>query len=360
MSTPTFSPEIEEQLELIIDLVNDGYADSLALVCRWVEADDAIESARILTIDPEGADAEVDTGDGPRPVRFDFDSPIGDLGALEHEMLGLVEKARNARPGDPLTVLEARLETVAQQLTHHCAVVEVEDLGPRLRRFVFGPVPNWTDYGGDQSMTIFLPLPGRPVPDEITFAELREMDDAVRPKGATYSIRSHDPDAQTIDVWMARHGDDPETLSGWAGQAEIGDPVVLFGPRGGSSIPADVTHVVGVADETGIAATLAMIDLLPAATTADIIVETGVAGTEYLTIDRPGTTVHWAYRDDAEPGTGTQLLDTTRRVLAEARDDVAVVGAAESRCITAVRKYVRRELEIPASNVSLTGYWRKG
>ncbi|MEM7139934.1 MAG: SIP domain-containing protein [Actinomycetota bacterium] len=357
MTELRFDAETEEFLDLALDLVNDTHGDSMAMVCRWVEADDTIESGRLLGIDPYGLDAEVDGADGTRAIRSDWDEPITDLHGLEAALVGMVEKARHARPTDPPTNLELRMESAHRQVTHACEVLEVSDLGPRLRRIVFGPLPAWDDQGGDQAMTIFLDLPGRPVPDNVTLSELQALDDDVRPKGATYSIRRWDPDDRTVEVWLVRHGDDPETVSGWAGVAAIGDKATLFGPRRGSDAPEGTARFYGVCDETGLAATMAILDELPSDVPADLLVEVGGDAAFDLT-DRPATSVHWVDRGDAEPGTGTALIDRSREVV-RADEGVFVFGAGESRLVTAVRKHVRNELGVAARQVSLTGYWRR-
>lgn len=356
---PAFDAEIAEQIDMILDMVNTGFADTLAFVSRWNEADDTIEAAQLLAIDPRGANAEVSTPEGTRPARIDFAEPITGLEGLESAFMGLIAEARSARPTEPLTSIEQRLEQSELQRTHRCAVVAIEDLSPRLRALTLGPIPDWEDLGGDQSMTIFLDLPGRPVPETIRLSELREMAEDVRPKGATYSIRRHDPSARTIEVWIVLHGDDPHTVAGWAGGAAVGDPITVWGPRRAREPFADVGRFVGVCDEAGLAATLATAEELSAQVPVELIVEVTGESEEFPLSDRPGLTVHWRHRGDVEPGTGTLLTDATRELLTADTDDVAVFGAAESRCITAVRRYVRHELEIPAARVLLTGYWRR-
>ena len=70
-----------------------------------------------------------------------------------------------------------------------------------------------------------------------------------------------------------------------------------------------------------------------------------------------GVEVHWCYRLGAAAGTTTLLVDAVR-ALAWPPGTAYAWGGAESRCITAVRRYVRDERDLPLESVSMTGYWR--
>ncbi|MBA3801921.1 MAG: SIP domain-containing protein [Acidimicrobiia bacterium] len=63
------------------------------------------------------------------------------------------------------------------------------------------------------------------------------------------------------------------------------------------------------------------------------------------------------FRDGAAPGTTSLLVDTVRSLEPPAHGTY-VWGGAESRTMTAVRKYVRRELGVARESVSLVAYWR--
>ncbi|MEZ5226639.1 MAG: SIP domain-containing protein [Acidimicrobiales bacterium] len=71
---------------------------------------------------------------------------------------------------------------------------------------------------------------------------------------------------------------------------------------------------------------------------------------------RPKDTVIWVARR-GERGGGA-LVDAVRKLDIEA-SGVYAYGAAESREITAVRKLLRSEREIPGVRVQMVGYWRR-
>ncbi|MEM9892754.1 MAG: siderophore-interacting protein [Actinomycetota bacterium] len=354
----SFDPETAAQIEGLLDALNDSFADVFAFVARAVEADDSIEAAQVLTIDPRGLDVEVTAGGDDRGVRVDFEEPVSGIEGLEGALLGLLTNARAIRPTDPLTSFEERLQQSENQPTNHVRVQAVRHLSPRLRALTIGPMEGWEDLGGDQAVSLLIALPGRPIPETVRLSELRTMDDDVRPKIATYSVRRWDEAEATIEVWVVLHGNDPHTIGGWAGTAEVGTPVTVWGPRRAADALEGVSRFVGVCDEAGVAATLATAELLPDDIPVDLVVEIDDEAAEFALTDRPGVTVHWQHRGDTSAGTGTALLDATRRVVPAAEDGLFVFGAAESRIVGAIRRYVRRELEIPAGRVSMTGYWR--
>ncbi|MEM9652996.1 MAG: SIP domain-containing protein [Actinomycetota bacterium] len=354
-----FGPETAAQIEATLDAMNDSFGDSFAYVARAVGDDDSIESALLVSIDPQGVQAEVTAGpEGTRTLRVDFDEPVAGLPDLGRAMLGLVRRARALRPDEPLTSFEKRIDQAENQSTHHCRVRAVRDLSPQLRALTIGPLDGWNDLGGDEAVSLLIELPGRPIPDTVRLADIRAMDAEARPKAATYSVRRYDRSADTIEVWVVLHSAEAGTISGWARTAETDTPITVWGPRRATAAPEGVTRFVGVCDETGIAATLAMADELPDDVPVDLVVEVDGPAAEFSLGDRRGVTVHWHHRGGAAPGTGTLLTDGVRGVVPEAVEGLFVFGAAESRCISSVRRYLRRELELPASMVSLTGYWR--
>jgi NADPH-dependent ferric siderophore reductase len=133
--------------------------------------------------------------------------------------------------------------------------------------------------------------------------------------------------------------------------------VALWGPREGFGTGPGARSYLFVTDESGLAAVAARIDELPANARVRVIAETIDADHE-LRFDRGGVEVTWLHRGDDEPGTGSRLLDEVRATVTDG-DGLTAFGAAESRQITAVRKYLRHDLRMPAAAVSMTGYWRR-
>ena len=72
------------------------------------------------------------------------------------------------------------------------------------------------------------------------------------------------------------------------------------------------------------------------------------------------TDVRWSYRGTEAPGVGHRPIDAVRRHVGDHGGALATAfGAGESRQITAIRRYLRHEARMPATAVSMTGYWRR-
>ncbi|MEL6981389.1 MAG: siderophore-interacting protein, partial [Actinomycetota bacterium] len=191
-----------------------------------------------------------------------------------------------------------------------------------------------------------------------SMATWQEMDEEEQPYGAYYTIRRHDPDAGSLELWAVLHGHE-SGVGGWAARAELGETVALWGPRSFFRRCDDPTwrHVF-VADESGLAAVGAVIDTLDAATPVTVIAETIDRNHEIAITDRPGVEIQWLHRGDAAPGESVGFVDRVKALDLDPARTIAF-GAGESRQVTAVRGYLRRELGMPASQVFMTGYWRR-
>ena len=158
--------------------------------------------------------------------------------------------------------------------------------------------------------------------------------------GAYYTVRRWDPERRRITIWVVVHGHDAG-VGRWFEQCRVGDRVVIWGPRHSFSPPVEAREQLLVADETGFAAVVALLDETPPGRPSTVVLETI---DEQHTIDLsgfPDVTVRWLFRGDAEPGTGDALLRAVRDIDLDAAGLVAF-GAAESRQITAVRRHLRR------------------
>ncbi|MFN8023749.1 MAG: siderophore-interacting protein [Acidimicrobiales bacterium] len=177
----------------------------------------------------------------------------------------------------------------------------------------------------------------------------RRADDPVI--GAYYTVRRSRPGE--IDLWAVDHGHGG--VGDWIARARPGDRLALWGPRRGFVTPADARRVVLVADETGLAAVCALVEVLPAHVHATAVLAAGPTGRPPLPA-HDGLEVVWTDRGDDAPGGGDGLV----AAIAGLHDTPdAAFGAAESRRITAVRRHLQRR-GVRADRMLMTGYWRRG
>lgn len=251
------------------------------------------------------------------------------------------------------TTIDSR--ATASWATVHGSVASVRRLAPRLLEVTLGGFAGSPLEGGDEFVYVMVSdapggiSPGYGMDDHLE----RAADDPVR--GAYYTVRRSRPAEGEIDLWVVEH-DHPGSVGAWMQQASPDDPIAVWGPRQGFRVPPDARHVLLVADETGFAAVAAVLDALPADRRATAVLECIDAEHRIVLPDHPGLDAIWIERGDDAPGATNRLLDAVRSAPLVVD---AAFGAGESRQITAVRRHVRRVLGVPASRVSMTGYWRR-
>jgi NADPH-dependent ferric siderophore reductase len=174
--------------------------------------------------------------------------------------------------------------------------------------------------------------------------------------GAYYTLRRWRPAQHELDILCVLHGD-IGPASAWAARARPGDPVALWGPRTAYDPPPGTDRYLLVADETGLPAVAAILESLPEGTPVQVVAECDNPGERQELPPAPSVDVTWVYRDGAPPGTTTLLADAAR-ALPWPSGTPYVWGGGESRAMTAVRRYARRERGLDRAAVSLVAYWR--
>lgn len=353
------APEVAAEIDLTIEHFNANHADTVLFVARHLGGCIDADDAEIASVDSTGAEVDVVVEGTPSRVTLGFEAPATTVADVRARMMATITRARAAAgPDVPSTSIERELATVPTLPTFVTSVDEVRDLTPNLREIVLaGGLEAFPSDGGDQFVYLMVPRMGGPeIPDGYTMADLRVADPDDAPLAAYYTVRSWDPVGHRMTLWAVLHGHD-EGVGGWAARCEVGDRVACWGPREGFGTGQDARSHLFVVDESGLAAAAALIDELPPTAPVRVIAETVDADHE-LRFDRDDIDVSWLHRGDEAAGVGTRLLDEVRATVTDGEGLVAF-GAAESRQITAVRKHLRRELGMPATAVSMTGYWRR-
>lgn len=180
-----------------------------------------------------------------------------------------------------------------------------------------------------------------------------------RPQDGTIIVRDYTPRqfrggaAPELDFDFFLHGDGP--ASAWAAAAAVGDPIVVAGPRGSRMPPAGLARVVVAADETAMPALARWIESLPAEVEvvafASVANESDAAYLEPAHVNR--ARVVWI---EQQP----DALERAFRAYGPISDDTFVWVAGEATSLVPIRRYLRRELGLPAAQVKVDGYWKGG
>ena len=360
IATAGLDNELRADLDETIDHLNANHADSVLLVARYaagcVDADDAVLSG----VDQGGVDFDVLLGDRRVQVRWSFGEVVASAADVRAQLYRAVGTARSAA-GDrmPITSIEQERREQALIPTFYTKVAAVSSLNDGLLEVELeGGLGEFATSGGDQFFYMMMPRAGAdPIPDGYTMADYMAQADDERPMGAYYTVRRWDAERRRMTIWVVVHGHDAGA-GGWFERCRVGDRLVIWGPRHSFSPPVEARQQLLVADETGLAAVVALLEETPTGRASTVLLETT---DEQHTIDLsgfPDATVRWLFRGDDEAGTGDALLRAVREGDLDPAGLVAF-GAAESRQITAVRRYLRDEVGMPAASVFMTGYWRR-
>lgn len=302
-------------------------------------------------------------------MRLDFDSSVVTAAEVQAQVHLAIARARAAAGGSmPLTSLELEGGETTKIRTFDSSVVAVRRINESLVQIVLGGgLDDYATLGGDQFCYLMVPRPGHdPLPDGYTMADFMAQTDAERPLGAYYTVRHWDEETKRITIWAVLHGHD-DGVGGWLGRCSGGERVLFWGPRHGFSPVADATHHLFIADESGFAAVVALLDEMTPGQRSTLVLETSDEQHRIDVSAYPEATVHWLFRRDAEPGVGTQIVDAVRSLFdpnavgANGLDANGLVafGAGESRQVTVIRKYLRCEVGMSPDQVFMVGYWRR-
>ncbi|MBD0707854.1 MULTISPECIES: siderophore-interacting protein [unclassified Streptomyces] len=244
-------------------------------------------------------------------------------------------------------------------------------LGPSLVRITFAgeDLKNFAAGGRDQSLSLFLPQPGRPEPllppldNPDMYAILgawRAMPDDERAVMRSYTVREQRTGPDEIDIDFALHEDGGPACR-WAGRAASGDRVVVLGPAVADNtgvrfrLPEDADSVLIWADETALPAASAILEWLPADTRAQVFLEVPYSGDRVAPATRADATVTWLVREEGAPS----AVDAVRGT--ELPGEAPYVWiAGESGAVKALRRHFVRDRGLDRRRVTFVGYWRKG
>jgi NADPH-dependent ferric siderophore reductase len=226
------------------------------------------------------------------------------------------------------------------------AMVRITLGGPALRTF-FVEEPGeiitliWPQAGRD----VVLPRPGWRFPPGVADVQ----------HARNYTVRTWRAETCEVDVDFVLHGDHG-TAARWAAAAAPGDRVGFAGPRTHWAGPPSDWSLL-VADETGLPALAAIAETLPPGHRAAALVEVSAPDEEQPIDSAADVDVRWIHRNGTEPA-GTTLLADAVAAWTPPAGDGRVWGGGEALAMRHVRRTAREQHGLPASSVSVLGYWK--
>ncbi len=219
-------------------------------------------------------------------------------------------------------------------------------------------------FTGDELAAFTPPRPGAHMklvfanPGEQVVARDAMPAGAPRPPSRTYTPLRFDSAARTLDCEFVLHGDG--IAADWVTKAKPGDPLHIAGPGGGWDIPADLTHIVIVADDTAMPAAGTILEALPKGAVATVFCEIEDAAEERPLSPSVSVAPKWLHRtqNGKHIQAGTQLEKAVRELDASAGAYWWI--ACEAAAMRRIRAYLTKERGVALDHVHTRGYWKLG
>lgn len=235
----------------------------------------------------------------------------------------------------------------------HLQVTRVEERSPSLRRIWFhsADLSAFADSAfTDRYVKLAFPKPGVTLPD-VDFRELRHvLSPADMPIVRTYTALYPDVAAGTLAIDFVIHGD--EGVAGpWARTAQPGDTILANGPGGAYAPDPTADWHLLIGDESALPAITAALEALPAGATARVF---ALVDSPDDHVALPGNAdVQWIHRPD------TLLPHVEAMDWPIGRVHAFVHGEA-GEVMRQLRPHLLRDRGVPKSDLSISGYWRRG
>lgn len=239
-------------------------------------------------------------------------------------------------------------------------VTRVEQLTPHMVRIVVGGAGVAGLNAGaytDHYVKILFPRPGVAYPEPFDVATIREtLPREAWPLVRTYTVRRWRPEVPELWLDFVVHGD--EGIAGpWAAAAQVGDPVHFTGPGGGyAPNPAADWHLLA-GDESALPAIAAALERMPAGATVKAFLEVEDAAEEQKLESPADAEITWLHRHGRPVG---EALVEAVRGLAVPAGEVHAFVHGEATFVKDLRALLRVERGLPLTQLSISGYWRRG
>lgn len=353
-----FAREVRDEIDSVVEHFNGNHADTVQLIAQELMPQTICTEAQIARVTPEQIVLETTDASGAISLTaLELPGKARDLATLQQGLLALLAQARRAAAADtPLTSLEAEIAHTQTLATYHTEVVATEMVAPGMRQLtVRGGLEAFQSPGWDAFVYVMTPPDGmEALPSDFTMASFRSWEADPKPGGAYYTIRR--ARENELDLWFVLHGDEG-AVSRWAAAAEPGARLALWGPRVAFDPPPGTRRFLLIGDETAQPAIAAIVDGLDDDCEVRTLLETQCETTAAPVPARAPGANRWCYRGEAAPGTSESLLHA---VMTETIDPegLYVFGAAATRRIAEIRRFLKQERGVPNARMHLTGYWR--
>jgi NADPH-dependent ferric siderophore reductase len=230
---------------------------------------------------------------------------------------------------------ESRVQRVRHEpKSREVEVARVETLGPHFIAVTFA---------GEQLKD----FPSQGFDDHIKFMFFDGQGEKVR---RDYTPRRFDTARGELTIEFALH--DQGLTSDWARRVEVGQRVILGGPRGSMVVPADFDWHLLAGDASALPAIHRRLEELPAGTRVLVLVEMADASDRRVLSSQAAMELQWV-------ATEAEWLAALRRLdLPPGRGYVWCAG--EAAAMAQARRIVLDEKQHPKADARIAAYWKRG
>ncbi|MCK9517782.1 MAG: siderophore-interacting protein [Dehalococcoidia bacterium] len=212
--------------------------------------------------------------------------------------------------------------------------------------------------GPGAHIKLILPPPGAAKPSlPIRYEDRRAVfaEGVTPPFLRTYTPLRFDPVRLELEVELLIHGDGRAAT--WVQGANVGDEIVVAGPRGGWKVPDDGDWYLVAADDTAIPAATQVLAALPDRTR--IVAFEVVDENERRPLGPAPDSAHWLFRGDDPRRAGLALEKHLRGIELAAGRGYAWI-ACEADAMRRIRKHLIEERGLSPGQMVTRGYWKLG
>ena len=348
-----------KEITLFIDTYNSNHSDAVLMVADYL-SNNQNSSAEIIVSKKNQLNLKIMNKNvaGYLDLGFDLNSNTND--ELKTFFIGLIYQAREKLGSDyPKTSIEKDIEKSLHSISFYSEVGETKIISKNIKEIVFkGDFRKLETQNCDDFLFVIVPLDkNKTILDRDYSMEnyRKQISEEIKiTAGAYYTIRNFSEDE--IKMWFVLHSHSGN-LGNWAEKAKTGDQAILWGPRSMFSPSKKFSHLILIADETGIPAMKVISENNKNFSKCTTFYEVIDESCQIPTKGENNILENWIYREGDEPGEGEKLLDSLK-VYELPKNDFYIFGAGEARQMMKIRKFFKNE-GVAKEQMYITGYWKK-
>ena len=245
-----------KEITLFIDTYNSNHSDAVLMVADYL-SNNQNSSAEIIVSEKNQLNLKIMNNNAKEYLDLDFDLNSNTNDELKTFFIGLIYQAREKLGSDfPKTNIQKDIEKSLHSISFYSEVSETKIISKNIKEIVFkGDFTKLETQNGDDFLFVIVPLDkNKNILDRDYSMENYRKQTSEEIKitaGAYYTIRNFSEDE--IKMWFVLHSHSGN-LGNWAEKAKTGDQAILWGPRSMFSPSKKFSHLILIADETGIPA----------------------------------------------------------------------------------------------------------